>query len=354
MKDFNGVLRIWYLKNRRELPWRDTTDPYLIWLSEIMLQQTRVEQGLPYWTRFATTFPTVTDLANAPEKLIMRMWQGLGYYSRARNLHAAAKQVSSDFEGNFPSNYKDIRALKGIGDYTAAAIASFSFNLPHAVVDGNVYRFLSRLFGIETPIDSTEGKKMFAELAEKLLDKKNPALHNQAIMEFGAIQCKPSNPDCGSCPFAQSCIARQNQKVNVLPVKSKKTKVRDRHFHFIIIHDGKKTVVSKRISKDIWQGLYQFPLIEIESKTTLKPEAVISFASEISGINDLVLKRKSAQIKHLLSHQVLHCFFWWVNAEKLNSRKAAINYEVMDINNLDNIGMPQLIVKYLSEHDFIG
>ncbi|HOS47543.1 MAG TPA: A/G-specific adenine glycosylase [Bacteroidia bacterium] len=353
MKDFNGVLRNWYLKNRRELPWRDTTDPYPIWLSEIMLQQTRVEQGLPYWVRFTTTFPNITDLAKAPEEQIMRMWQGLGYYSRARNLHTAAKQVSTEFKGKFPANYKDIRSLKGIGDYTAAAIASFSFNLPHAVVDGNVYRFLSRLFGIETPIDSTEGKKIFAELAEKLLDKKEPGLHNQAIMEFGAMQCKPSNPNCEACPFAIECIALKNKQVNVLPVKSKKTKVRDRHFHFIIIHDGTKTIVSKRVLKDIWQGLYQFPLIEIESKKNLKPGEVVSFAKEVAGIEDLTLIKKSAQIKHLLSHQTLHCYFWWIGYDKLNKKKASLGYEVVNINHLDNIGMPQLIVKYLSENEFI-
>lgn len=354
MKDFNGVLRNWYLKNRRELPWRDTSDPYPIWLSEIMLQQTRVEQGLPYWARFTTTFPTVTDLAKAPEEQIMRMWQGLGYYSRARNLHAAAKQIATDFNGKFPANYKDIRNLKGIGDYTAAAIASFSFNLPHAVVDGNVYRFLSRLFGIETPIDSTEGKKIFAELAEKLLDKKEPGLHNQAIMEFGAIQCKPSNPYCGDCPFAQNCIGLKNKQVNVLPVKSKKTKVRDRHFHFIIIQDGTKTIVYKRVLKDIWQGLYQFPLIEIEAKKSLQPEEVISFAQEVAGNEDLVLIKKSSQIKHLLSHQTLHCYFWWMSANKLNKNKASSGYEVINIKHLDHIGMPQLIVKYLSENEFFG
>ena len=354
MKDFNGVLRNWYLKNRRELPWRETTDPYRIWLSEIMLQQTRVEQGLPYWVRFTDTFPSVSDLAKAPEEQIMRMWQGLGYYSRARNLHAAAKQIASEFNHEFPSNYKDIRSLKGIGDYTAAAIASFAFNLPHAVVDGNVYRFLSRLYGIETPIDSTEGKKLFADLAEKLLDKKEPGLHNQAIMEFGAMQCKPANPDCIACPFAFDCVALKNKQVNVLPVKSKKTKVRDRHFHFIILHDGSKTVVQKRVSKDIWQGLYQFPLIESQAKKEPNPSQVISFASEISGNTDIQLIKKSTQIKHLLSHQTLHCYFWWMSTKKLSRKKPASTYEVITIDHLDNLGMPQLIVKYLSENDFIG
>ena len=353
MKDFNGVLRKWYLKNRRELPWRETSDPYLIWLSEIMLQQTRVEQGLPYWVSFTSTFPTISDLAKAPEEQIMRMWQGLGYYSRARNLHAAAKQVATEHNGRFPSNYKNIRTLKGIGDYTAAAIASFSFNLPHAVVDGNVYRFLSRFFGIETPIDSTEGKKIFAELAEKLLDRKEPGLHNQAIMEFGAMQCKPANPYCEACPFAIECIALKNKQVNILPVKSKKTKVRDRHFHFIIIHDGTKTIVSKRVLKDIWQGLYQFPLIETEGKKSLNPETAISFAKEVLGNDNLALIKKSSQIKHLLSHQTLHCYFWWMSAENLNKKKALAGYEVININHLDNIGMPQLIVKYLSENNFI-
>lgn len=353
MKAFKGVLRIWYLKNRRELPWRETSDPYLIWLSEIILQQTRVDQGLPYWLRFATTFPTITDLANAPEEQIMRMWQGLGYYSRARNLHTAAKQIASDFNHRFPSNYHDIKLLKGVGDYTAAAIASFAFNLPHAVVDGNVYRFLSRLFGIETPIDSTEGKKSFAELAQKLLDEKEPGLHNQAIMEFGALHCKPINPDCENCPFNHNCLVLKNQKVNILPIKSKKTKVRDRHFNFVIIDDGRKTIVGKRNAKDIWQGLFQFPLIETKMKRNINTEEVISFVREVSGAKEITLIKKSSLIKHLLSHQTLYCYFWWTNTNTLRKKSISAAYQMINIDLLDTIGMPQLIVKYLLDNEII-
>lgn len=353
MKDFNAILQIWYLKNKRELPWRETSDAYLIWLSEIILQQTRVDQGLPYWTRFASTFPTITDLANAPEEQVMLMWQGLGYYSRARNLHSAAKQVTTSFNHKFPSNYHDIRSLKGVGDYTAAAIASFAFNLPHAVVDGNVYRFLSRLFGIDIPIDSTEGKKIFTELAQNLLNKKDPGEHNQAIMEFGSQQCKPSNPVCNNCPFSQNCFALSKGLVHILPVKSKKTKIRERYFHFLIIHNGKKTLVEKRKSKDIWQGLFQFPLLEGLTKTSIKSGKVLEFAKEITGNKDVRLIKKSNEIKHLLSHQTLHTIFWWFDTSTISRKNANTDYQIISISDLENIGMPQLIVKYLSSNDFL-
>ena len=211
----------WYNFNKRELPWRSTSDPYKIWLSEIILQQTQVNQGLSYYLKFVEEFQTVKDLAKAPADKVMKLWQGLGYYSRARNLHEAAKNIVNEHKGEFPKAYEDIRALKGVGDYTAAAIASIAYNLPYAVVDGNVYRVLSRIFGIETPIDSTSGKKEFNELANELLTKKNPADYNQAIMEFGALYCRPKNPDCTNCIFNDKCEAYRLNKINLLPVKSK-------------------------------------------------------------------------------------------------------------------------------------
>ena len=223
---FSKRLKQWYLQNKRELPWRSTQDPYKIWLSEIIMQQTRVEQGLPYYLRFTEAYPNVHSLANAPEQEVLKLWQGLGYYSRARNLHTTAIRVSKELDGNFPDHYKELKTLKGVGDYTASAIASFCFNEPVAVVDGNVYRVLSRVFGVETPINSTQGIKEFKALAQELIDHKDPATFNQAIMEFGAIQCKPQNPLCETCPFNDVCLALKNDQIKELPVKIKKTKIR--------------------------------------------------------------------------------------------------------------------------------
>ena len=232
---FSNKLISWYLQNKRDLPWRKTKNPYFVWLSEIMLQQTRVAQGMSYYLKFTETFPTVFDLAKADESTVLKMWQGLGYYSRARNLHATAKHIAFELDGKFPSTYKEIVKLKGIGDYTASAIASICFTEPTAVVDGNVYRVLSRYFGIETPINSSAGNKEFKELAQTLIDTLKPGTYNQAIMDFGAIQCKPKNPICLFCPFSESCVALQKNKIDTLPVKDKKTKVRDRYFNYLVL-----------------------------------------------------------------------------------------------------------------------
>src|SRR5690606_4230898 len=232
---FSKILNHWYSSNKRELPWRQTTNPYAIWLSEIILQQTQVIQGLPYYESFLKEFPTVFSLANAEESKVLKLWQGLGYYSRARNLHAAAKHIVNQYDGVFPNNYKTLLTLKGVGDYTASAIASICFNEPTAVVDGNVYRVLSRYFGIDTPINSTKGIKAFKMLATSVMDAKNPSEYNQAIMEFGAIQCKPKNPDCKICPLHRSCAALEKKFVNVLPVKLNKTKVNTKYFNFLVV-----------------------------------------------------------------------------------------------------------------------
>ncbi|MGY8943774.1 MAG: A/G-specific adenine glycosylase, partial [Flavobacteriales bacterium] len=259
---FSNTLIYWYLQNNRELPWRKSKNPYFIWLSEIMLQQTRVAQGLAYYLKFTTSFPTVFDLAKADESTVLKMWQGLGYYSRARNLHFSAKQISKELNGVFPSTYEEIIKLKGIGDYTASAISSICFNEPTAVVDGNVYRVLSRYFGINTPTNSTLGIKEFKTLAQTLIDTSQPGTYNQALMDFGALHCKPQNPLCETCPFSDSCVAFEKKLTKELPVKEKKIKVRKRYFNFLVIKtDAHKTILTERKGKGIWQGLYQFPLI---------------------------------------------------------------------------------------------
>ncbi|HEY0091267.1 MAG TPA: A/G-specific adenine glycosylase, partial [Flavobacterium sp.] len=264
--NFPKLLIDWYLQNRRNLPWRDTTDPYLIWLSEIMLQQTRVAQGMPYYFKFAEAFPTVFDLARADEQQVLKLWQGLGYYSRARNLHKTAQYVAGNLGGIFPKNYAGLIKLTGVGEYTAAAIASFSYNEPVAVVDGNVFRVLSRFFDIETDIATPSAKKEFTSLASELMPKDQPALFNQAIMEFGALQCIPRNPDCYNCPLNSGCLAFKSRKVNVLPVKSKKAKAKDRFFNYLVYSDeNQRTLLEKRIGKGIWENLYEFPLIETDS-----------------------------------------------------------------------------------------
>jgi A/G-specific adenine glycosylase len=349
--DLSQILMDWYRKNQRDLPWRRTNDPYAIWLSEVILQQTRVEQGMPYWLRFMEDFPTVTDLADADEREVLRLWQGLGYYSRARNLHAAAKVIRDDYQGVFPNKYEQIRALKGIGDYTAAAIGSIAFNLPYAVVDGNVYRFLSRIFAISTPIDSTNGKKEFSVLANELIDKSNPGMFNQAMMEFGAMLCKPSNPDCSICPFNQYCQSYAVNAVSEYPVKSKKIKTRNRYFDFLILSDEKNTILQKREEKDIWQGLYQFPLIESENKNQSAVDlSNTNIAQLIKGTSYSMVKSSSV-VKHVLSHQIIYAKFWWIKLENIPSI-GATDYIDIPWSRLSDFGMPQVIVKYLENEEY--
>lgn len=341
MEDFVRVLRQWYLENRRDLPWRNTCDPYPIWLSEIILQQTRVNQGLPYYQRFIDAFPTINDLADAPADKVMRLWQGLGYYSRARNLHQAAKEVRDLHSGVFPADYHSIRALKGVGDYTAAAIASFAFNLPYAVVDGNVYRFLSRLTGNDTPIDTPKGKKVFAESAAEFLDKKQPGLHNQAMMELGATVCTPA-PDCNSCPFSGACQAFLNDRISELPVKSKKTKVRDRHLHFFLFEQKGHTWIQQRQGKDIWTGLYQFPVIE----TGVDGGQAMDFI-----LHNRLKTHSSREYRHILSHQKLFARFHHIR----DSKPPGFFNDLQKVNvaDLDFFAFPQLIIRYLKEEEFL-
>lgn len=314
---FSKTLIHWYSNNKRNLPWRETTNPYYIWLSEIILQQTQVKQGLPYYEAFVSKYPTVFDLANANESDVLKLWQGLGYYSRARNLHASAKYVSNELKGKFPDNYKDLLKLKGVGDYTASAIASICFNEAAAVVDGNVYRVLSRYFDMDTPINSSKGAKVFKLLAQELIDKKHPAEFNQAIMEFGATQCKPQNPDCNVCPFNTSCIAFNKNKISELPVKIKSAKAKIKHFNFLVfISEDEKTILEKREGKGIWQNLYQFPLIE--TAKTIHYEAIKGLLVKHPLVNnktfDLSLYNEEV-IVHKLSHQHLYTKFWIVKTE---------------------------------------
>lgn len=327
--NFSNSLIKWYIQNKRDLPWRHTRNPYFIWLSEIILQQTRVAQGMPYFFSFTVTFPTVFDLANASEEQVLKLWQGLGYYSRARNMHKTAQYVAFKLDGNFPSNYIGLLQLKGVGEYTAAAIASFSYNETVPVVDGNVFRLLSRYFYVETDISVASARKEFAALAFELMPKDNPAQFNQAIMEFGALQCVPKSPNCEICVLNDSCLALQKKKVGQLPVKSKKVKVRNRFFNYIIFSDkNEKTIIHKRTAKDIWHNLYEFPLIETDKEEAF--EFIAATISEQCFIDNAVILisecNNESQI-HKLTHQHLHIKFWKVNV-KGNIEKG-IDYQVL-------------------------
>lgn len=328
--EFSNSLIHWYLQNKRDLPWRNTTNPYLIWLSEIMLQQTRVAQGLPYFLAFTEAFPTVFDLAKADEEQVLKLWQGLGYYSRARNLHATAKYIAMELNGNFPENYKNLLQLKGVGEYTAAAIASFSYNEPVAVVDGNVFRVLSRYFNIDSDISDGKTKKEFQNLAQEVLPLDNPALFNQAIMEFGALQCVPKNPNCEDCIFSSSCGALQQKRVAKLPVKSKKTKVSNKFFNYLVLKDVTGNfVVKKREGKGIWENLYEFPLIETEELVS-----ELDFMNQLAEMdffdqkpNEIFVLHPQI-IQHKLSHQNLYIRFFQLNFDvKLPDSKSLTEIE---------------------------
>jgi len=316
---FSKSLVKWYLQNKRDLPWRNTLNPYYIWLSEIILQQTRVDQGMAYYHKFINQFPNVNKLAKAPEEEVLKLWQGLGYYSRARNLHFSAKLIVNEFNGEFPTTYLDILKLKGVGDYTASAIASFCFNEPTAVVDGNVYRVLARYFGVFTPINSSKGIKEFKLLAQELLNSEIPGTHNQAIMEFGARMCKPQKPDCNSCPLNSSCVALLKNEIKRLPVKDKKVKVRNRFFNYLVIHtEDDKTKIVKR-EKGIWLNLYEFPLIETSEEIDEKALINDEIFNELFQSVDVSVKLFNKEIMvHKLSHQHIYTKFWIVKTPNSN------------------------------------
>ena len=331
------------MQNKRDLPWRNTKNPYYVWLSEIMLQQTRVAQGLPYFLKFKTAFPTVFDLADADEQTVLKLWQGLGYYSRARNLHFTAKFIAKELRGNFPTSYQEIIKLKGIGDYTASAIASICFDENTAVVDGNVYRVLSRYFGITTAINSTSGIKEFKALAQTLIDKTQPGTFNQAIMDFGATQCKPKNPDCTACPFNESCVALQKNLIKELPVKDKKLKVSQKYFNYlVVVTKDEKTIFSERTAKGIWQGLYQFPLIETKQNINAKELVALPEYQELFPEETTLKLFNPKAIVHKLSHQHLHAKFWLV-------RTKAVEKETIKWNTISQFPVPVLIANFLND-----
>lgn len=347
---FVNQLISWYRHQKRDLPWRHSKDPYKIWLSEIILQQTRVSQGMPYYLRFVEQYPTVQDLANASEGEVLRLWQGLGYYSRARNLHFCAKTVTEEFQGTFPSTFDELLKLKGIGRYTAAAIASIAFDQPCAVVDGNVYRVLSRVFGIENDIADSKSLKIFEEKANGLLTPDNPGEFNQAIMDFGAIQCTPKSPACAICPAGGYCYAFNNGKQNVLPVKSKKIKVRNRYFYYFIYQHKDQFLMKERGSKDIWQGLFDFALEELLAPKD--KEEVLLCVSKDKGFT---LIDYSSEVKHILTHQRIFTRFIRVQVNDLGKFEALAadkNLSPFGIEEVKELPKPILIQNYLKQEFF--
>jgi len=336
---------MWYLQNGRMLPWRETKNPYRVWISEIILQQTRVTQGLPYYRKFIEAFPSVHDLANAPEEKVLKLWQGLGYYSRARNLHFTAKYISSSLKGIFPDNYKDLLKLKGIGDYTASAIASICFNEPTAVVDGNVYRVLARVFDMALPINSAQGIKEFKQKAQLLIDPVQPGTFNQAIMEFGARFCVPQKPDCDSCLFSATCLALERNRVTQLPVKLNKTRIKKHYYNYIVpVSSDKRTYLTQRTGKGIWQNLYQFPLVESPSEVdlvALKSISEYKALSEELKIRSLVPYSLNTVV-HKLSHKHLHTRFWIAEVSELKEKGVSFS-------KTESFPVPILIGNFISE-----
>lgn len=349
---FTTKLLDWYQPDERPLPWKAIKNPYFIWLSEIILQQTRVQQGLPYYNKFVERYPTIIDLANATEDEVFKLWEGLGYYSRARNLHAAAKKVANDFAGEFPKTYAEIHELKGVGDYTAAAIASFAYDLPHAVVDGNVYRVLARFFGISTAIDSGSGKKEFRILADQLLDQKDPARYNQAIMDFGATHCTPKKPKCTTCLHQKQCVAFETNQIDKLPFKSKKIKKRTRYFYYLVLNGETTVYLHKRVAKDIWANLYDFPLIELDRQ--VEGLFLLDELEKTSDWNALFdgervnVSRVSTIYKQTLSHQNIRAIFIEIN---LKASFFVKNNDLIAIERkkIKNFAFPKIITNYLGD-----
>ena len=342
---FTQAITTWYLQNKRDLPWRNTTDAYVIWLSEIILQQTRVEQGLPYFNRFLEQYPTVAAFAAAPEDDILRLWQGLGYYSRGRNMLVTARLVNKDFKGRFPTKFNELIKLKGIGEYTAAAISSFAANEARAVVDGNVNRVLSRYFGIEEPINSAKGKKLFQETANSILNTERADLHNQAMMEFGAIICKPKSPACGVCPVHTTCYAFLHNVTTALPKKLKTVNVRERFFTYFVVTDGLNILLNKRGDKDIWANMYDLPMIETNellnrSEILQHPDFMTFFG------DDTIIIEINGPYKHLLTHQKLKINFVIMSGNPKDLKPA---WFFTEIKNLKKLALPQIIFIFLTK-----
>lgn len=343
---FTDCLLTWNRShNHRSMPWKGEKNPYKIWLSEIILQQTRVEQGWPYYERFIENYPVVEQLAAAPEEEVFRLWQGLGYYARCKNMLAAAREITRTHKGKFPQTYEGISSLKGVGAYTAAAIASFAFNLPHAVLDGNVYRILARYFGIDTPTDTTAGKKLFMELAAEVLAKDQPATYNQAIMDFGASVCKPQQPLCRSCPLAPHCEAFQKGLVDLVPVKSKKLVIKKRYFHYLLLEHKGQTFIRKRTEKDIWQNLHEFVLLETSAPSNDKELLASSAFKSLLGKHSYKIVDSTAEIKQQLTHQTIHARF--IRLSVPASFSAPEGFQRVDKQLLNQYAFPKIIVDYL-------
>jgi len=347
MKSFSQEIEQWYAGHRRSLPWRDTTDPYLIWVSEIILQQTRVEQGYQYYLRFVSRFPDVQSLAAAPEDEVLTYWQGLGYYSRARNMHAAARSM----QGVFPTTYEGVRALRGVGEYTAAAICSFAYGMPLAVVDGNVYRVLARYTGTDTPIDSTAGVKLFRALATEFLDTRRPALYNQAIMDFGALQCTPGRPRCEDCPLQLSCMAFREGRVELLPVKQHKTRQTYRYFHYFLIRQGSDTYINKRTGTDIWKNLYELPLVEVPTQDSVSPGQLFSQLGTVTTTEQPpVFTLLQQGVRHVLSHRIILANFYEVTLPPGAQLVMNPGFQQVPVASLSQYAFPVLVHNFLLKY----
>ncbi|HWD87007.1 MAG TPA: A/G-specific adenine glycosylase [Mucilaginibacter sp.] len=343
--NFPDEIARWYLENKRNLPWRDTSDAYVIWLSEIILQQTRVEQGMPYFDRFLEHYPDIKSFAAASEDDILRLWQGLGYYSRGRNMLKTARLINEQYDGVFPVQYEHLIKLKGIGEYTAAAISSFAANEAKAVVDGNVFRVLARYFGIGEPINSTKGKKIFQGIADEVLNHDHPGLHNQAMMEFGAVLCRPKSPDCEICPVREGCFAYNNNKIGELPKKLKTVKVRDRYFNYLLVTDGDQVLMRKRDDTDIWANMYDLPLIETPSY--IAPENVTKLLHTHNPLSDTfrILACYPEKL-HLLTHQRIHTQFIHVENQAI---KLEQKYFFIEVKNIKMLALPKILNLFLSK-----
>ena len=348
MDFIHDTLINWFAENRRDLPWRHNPTPYQVWLSEIILQQTRVNQGWDYYLRFVEKWPKVNDLANATEEEVLKMWQGLGYYSRARNLHQCAKQIVEQHGGQFPADFEKLKQLKGIGDYTAAAIASIAFDLPHAVVDGNVYRVLSRLFDIDTPININEGQTVFAKIADNLLNREQPGLHNQAMMEFGALQCTPKNPNCLLCPLQAQCLAFANQTVMQRPVKLQKLKVTTRYFNYLVFRIEGNVYLHKRSGNDIWKNLYDFPCIESENPMTVEEVIASEKFQQLIENKSFTIIKTSPTFTHKLTHRTIIAQFIEIKLEEKLLRIETNDLFLARETDLGNFPIPRLIDLYLN------
>lgn len=347
---FAALLLQWKSSNPRPLPWKGERDPYLVWLSEIILQQTRVDQGMAYFERFRERFPDLRSLAGAADDEVFKLWEGLGYYSRARNMLQTARYIAGEKGGVFPDTFEGLKALKGVGPYTAAAIASFAFGLPHAVVDGNVYRVLSRVFGIGTPVDSSEGKKEFGKLAQQLLDSSDPGGYNQAIMDFGAIQCKPAAPLCGSCPMRETCVAFQQKRVKERPVKSRKLNRKTRYFQYLLLSHNDRLLLRKRTGKDIWQNLYDFPLVETAGlETELDQIQSSPVWNQLAANSGARLSSRSRPFQQALTHQRIIAQFWEFELETPWNNYNG-DYVEQERKNLYKFAFPKIVDWYLKDN----